>query len=552
MKKELIYLLGLVLLYSCSKDANEMVSDNNSDQDTDFYFNLSHTEIISTSLENDFTVNITTNTNWEVKSKPVWLSVSPESGNQNQELQISLEENTDSNARNGEIKFTAAGEDFILDVSQQGFAIKLISYSGSESPINMSESKFLLFNKPVTLNAITSGDPLYSFYAGPDDVEYFADNHGIKFTVGPSNLGSTHSYKFSVSDSDNVGLVQTVNFDFFTQQIIVPGRIKDMILDAENNLWVLSLRVVASSEPSYIFKFVENGGLFEEELRFEVDVDLVGTSYVGGSFFINPYNNYIYIPDYEEEEIDVYSKSGSLIKQIEIPSVDSDHPDYPHTSPVYLGFNNEGKGIVSLQGKGISGMKWRFIDSSDDDLLTEPDETHPYYYNDLQTFIPNWDKSKLYVIEDLSPIIKVFDGNITFGELDLNTIFPSGANASLITQNRLNNKIFISGFHNSQIIASDLSYISNQANAHFLGDFCYDSGRPNNIYAFDGDANFKLLDYDNQVTVLDLPLDSRFNWTNRRGIITTPDNEFVLTYSDRVDVETSRSQIVIYSTAMFD
>lgn len=547
MKKKITYLLALIALISCSKD----LSNNSGEEEMNYYFYLGRTQINSSSPETEFTINISTNTNWELLSKPDWVLITPESGSKDVELKITLSENTNPSSRNSEVKFKALGKNYGLNISQQSFPLSLVSYSGSESPIKMSERKYLLFNKPITLNSISSGYHLYSFFAGPNDVEYFNNNHGVKFTVGPSNLGSQHKYKFSVSDSDDNTLEQTVDINFYSQKIIIPGAIKKMILDDENNLWVLSLKVWASGEPSYIFKFIENEGLYEEELRFEVDIDYSNSDYVGGSFFINPYNDLIYIPDYEGKEVDVYSKTGTLIKNIQIPQVDSDHPQSPHSSPVYIGFNIEGKGIISLQGKGISGIRWRFIDSSNDDILVEPSNLHPYYYAYLQNYVLNKDKSKLYVLEDRSSLIKIFDGTETFGEINMSSLYPSGADAAGITQNRLNNKIYISGLYNSQIISSDLSYISNQSSQDFLGDFCYDINRPNNIYGFDGGSNFKLLDYDNRITVLDLPIDSYFNWTHRRGLITTPNDKYILTYSDRVDNTTSRSQIVIYNTEMF-
>ncbi len=546
VKTRIIYLLVLITLFSCSKDVS------NVNEETNYYFRLSKTQINSSFSESEFTINILANTDWKLVSKPDWVLITPEGGGQDVQLKLKVLENSNSNLRSGKVKFKSLNQDYILNISQQGFPLKLVSYSGSESPIKMNEKKYLLFNKPITVNSISSGEERYSFFAEPNDIEYFDNNHGVRFTVGPSNLGSEHKYRFSVSDSDNNTLEQVISLNFYSQKIIVPGAIKKMILDDDNNLWVLSLKVWESGEPSYIFKFRENNGKYEEELKFEVDIDQSNSSYVGGSFFINPYNNLIYIPDYEGAEVDVYSKTGSLIKHIQVPRVDSDHPDHPHSRPVYIGFNIQGKGIISLQGKGISRIRWRFIDSSRGDILTEPVETHPYYYSDFQTFVLNRDKSKLYVLEERSTIIKIFNGSETFEEINMNNLYTKVADAAVITQNRLNDKIYVSGLYNQQIISPDLSYISKQSYAQgFLGDFCYDQNNPNTIYAFDSDSNFKLLDYDSQVTILDLPMDGRFSWTHGRDIITTPNDKYILTYSDIVDYDTSRSQIVIYSTEMF-
>lgn len=239
MKKSLIYLLTVMIFFSCSKEMDII----NPEEEIKDYFNLSQTQFTASSAETQFKISISTNTYWEVLSKPDWISITSTNGNKEVELQITLSENDTSSARNGEIKFKTINKNYVLNVSQQSMALKLVSYSGSESPIKMGEPKYLLFNKPITLNYISSGEERYSFFVGPSDVEYFNENHGVKFTVGPSNLGSIHKYRFSVKDSENKILEEVVDLNFFTKKIIIPGAVKEMILDDENNLWVLSLKV---------------------------------------------------------------------------------------------------------------------------------------------------------------------------------------------------------------------------------------------------------------------------------------------------------------------
>jgi Putative binding domain, N-terminal len=553
MKKKFTYLFSLIILISCSKDLDEVDSNNNSGEEgTNYYFKLRQTQISSSSLETEFEINISTNTNWELQSKPDWVLITPESGSQSAELKITLSENTNPSSRNGQVKFRALDQDYILNISQQSFPLSLVSYSGSESPMKMNENKYLLFNKPITLNSITNGDQYYSFFAGPDNVEYFDNNHGVKFTVGPSNLGSQHKYKFSVSDSDNRTLQQIVDFNFYSQKIIVPGSIKKMILDDDNNLWVLSIKVWSSGEPSYIIKFSENGDSYEEELRFEVGVDYSNVGYQECDFFINPYNSLIYLPDLVDEEIEVYTTSGILVKRIIID--DPTNTGYPKTAPSFIGFNKYGKGIVTVGNMNSSGASFRFIDSSNNDLISFPEINHPYIYEGFNKYVLNFDKSKLYVLENRSPIIKIFDGTESFGEINMNSLYPSGADAAIISQNRLNSKIYVSGLYNQQIITPDFSYLSLQSYVQsFLGDFCYDTNLPNHVYALSSntDVHLKLLDYDSQNTVLDYPMNNLFNWAFGRGIVTTPNDKYILTYSDFVDNSTSRSQIVIYNTEMF-
>lgn len=558
MKTKLIHLIALVILFSCSTE-NEIDSNNNSEiEEINYYFKLNQNQINSPSPEGEFSINISTNTEWKISSKPDWVTITPEKGSQDVELRITLQDNVNSNSRTGVVEFNALNKVYTLNISQKIFPLSLVSYTGSDSSIKMKESKYLLFNKPVTLNSITSGDDRYSFFAGPNDIEYFEGNQGIKFTVGPSTLGNDHKYKFSVTDADGNTLQQEIELNFYTQKIIVPGAIKKIILDDQNNLWVLSLKVWESGEPSYILKFSHKNGKLKEELRFEVDVDQSNSDYVEGDFFINPYNDLIYIPDYEGEEVDVYSKNGTLVKHIQIPSIDSDHPQYPHSSPVYIGFNIYGKGIISIQGKGISGIRWRFIDSTNDDILIEPSNSHPYYYSDFKSYVLNRNKSKLYVLEDRTPVVKVFNGSETFEEISMNSLYAGGADAARITQNKLSDKIYVAGLYNQQIITPHLAYRSKQTFTKFLlGDFSYDSELENHIYALRGTGFstngvwLRLLDYDNQNTIFDYQINTAFSLGNNSGIVTTTDDRFVIVYSDKYDLTTSRSQIVIFDTEMF-
>ena len=546
--KIIFFILSLCFL-ACSKD-----NDNSNDNDNESYFNLSTSNINSLAETSDIIVNISTNVAWEIISKPNWVSVSHNNGNQNSSITISISENETTETRSGSILFNATGISKSLVISQAGGSqsnpvLSLVSYSGSDGPIKMNEEKYFLFNQPITLNSITSGGAT-SFNIGPNDVEYFDNNHGIKFTQGPSDLARTFNYTVSVTGDDGQNLTRIVALDFFTQRIEVPGAIKKAFLDENNVFWVLTV-----SNPSYILKYQKTEQGYVEELRFEIGLDYSNASFVGGDFFINPYNDLIYIPDWEGEEIEVYSKTGSLIKIIPINPVDSDHPQYPRVSPYSIGFNNSGQGILCLAGKQISGLRWRFIDSANDDYLTVPNDSHPYFYEELQSFVLNNDSSKLYVIEGRTSIIKVYNQDGTFDEIFLDDAYPEGADAAILKQNKLNDKIYISGLYNQQIITPDLSFSSPQSFVQFfIGDFSYNPNLDNHIFAFSPktDVYFKFLDYNNASTVYEFPVNHDFNWAHFRGLFTTSDNTYVLTYSDYISGTPSKSQLVIYDTEMFE
>ena len=128
----------------------------------------------------------------------------------------------------------------------------------------------------------------------------------------------------------------------------------------------------------------------------------------------------------------------------------------------------------------------------------------------------------------------------------MKALYPSGADAAGITPNKLNNKIYVAGLYNQQIISEDLSYKSLQSYAqYYVGDFCYDPDSPNHIYALNHstDVGLELLDYNDQTTVFNYSVNHRFNWTTQRGLSTTKNDKFIVIFGG--------SQMVIFSTQMF-
>jgi hypothetical protein len=126
-----------------------------------------------------------------------------------------------------------------------------------------------------------------------------------------------------------------------------------------------------------------------------------------------------------------------------------------------------------------------------------------------------------------------------------------------IVPNRFNNKIYIEGLYNQQIITPDALYHSIQSYPQgLIGDFSYDANLQNYIYAmnfYDGE-NLELLNYNNAETVFYYPL--------ARGVFfganvyysdlkTTTDNKYLIMCSDYVSLARDSSQIVLFDIDMF-
>ncbi len=535
MIKKISFLL-LIIFLSCSKDSEtkfETIGNNH-------HFELRYKEIHLKPVALDTMLSLSSNAYWQVESKPDWISVDPENGTGDEELRISVSDNMNSDLRRGEVIFSSFGRDFSLWIQQQTGPLRLVSHSGIDGDIKMNEKKFLLFNKAVTFNTIYSGDETYSFHIDPNDIEYFDNNHGIRFSDGPSTLGRIHKYNFRVTDNDGNPLEGSVDMQFYSQKVELPGSLQKVIPDDENNLWALT-----SGESSYIIKLQQNEDGYEETLRFEVDIAMSSSGGTVSDFFINPFNDLIYLPDGEGEEVDVYTKDGSIVKQITIPPSPNDHPEYPHSSPIAIGFNKYGKGIITLRGKDISGMRWRFIDSAQDDLLEEPGDNYSISL-EFKNFQLGDNNSSLYFLEDESSSFRVLGDSESIDQIPLGESFPNFGEIVSFTPNKLNNKLLIGNPSNRQIIISpDLVQIGTTNEIRFqLGDFCYDPGLSNHVYALDrksdNSISLQQIDFNTGNILFDNPT----NHTYYKDIITTSDDKYLV-------IQSQGTTLTIYRTEMF-
>ena len=82
---------ALVMLFSCSKE--DEVPETRGNQ---FYFELEKSQITSQAEGQEFVVSLSTNHSWELKSKPEWIEISPDNGNSDVDLKISVSQNITS------------------------------------------------------------------------------------------------------------------------------------------------------------------------------------------------------------------------------------------------------------------------------------------------------------------------------------------------------------------------------------------------------------------------------------------------------------------------
>lgn len=542
MKNFYLYTLLSLFILSCSKDEEPTLEEP---EPIKKYWSISHSGKTVSFEQTELKLNIESNIEWKVLSKPDWLEVEPEAGSGNGEILLLIDENPENTFREANIIFETKIERFKFKIKQESKSLKLVSYSGQEGPLQFSKPFYFLFNKPIKVNYIRFVGDDYTLKINKDLFEYFDNGHGIRFPGGIPTLGEERSYSFSVTDEDGIMLNGTKNMNSYSQKFIIPGFIKDVILDDRKNLWVLSVQTFLQNEPSYIIKYkIENRSLIED-LRFEVGIDGSDEySYKPGAFCINPFNDLIYVTNPLQNKIEVYTKSGNLVKEISKEGL---------TITDAIVFLRSGLGIFT--GQLDNNGRWLFIDSAKNDEIYLP-RSHPYFYFSPKTVALNYDKTKAYLIENRSPIFKVFNQSGDFHEINMKDAYPNGADAVHITPNKTNSEIYVAGLYNQQIIKPDFSFVGNQSYLKFfLGDFSYDPDYSNQIYGLYGasgnNVRFKLLDFNNQQTTIDYPINFNFSLGGYPGVITSPDNDVIILYTDRYDSTSKRSQIIVFDTEMF-
>lgn len=525
--KKFIYILVFFLI-SCEKE-NSIEENNNVEIK---YLNINSETLSPSSISTTITVRISTNTNWVIKETPNWLSTNISSGNSDSDLILSISENQENNPRTGVININYDNKIKSITITQEKkiISLELISYSGLDDNINFFEPAYLLFNKPINFKTIKSASENWSIQTiTENDVEYFNENHGIRFRH-PSTVGKSFLYRYQVEDLEGQSVSDTVRINNFYQKIKLESSIRNMILDDDDDIWLLttSIEGINTDFPSYLYKLVKNEDKYKIELKVRTDNEEIERERVE-HFDINPYNQLIYVPN--STNINVFTKQGELVKSIDDTSLN-------------IKFTSNGKGLLS------NHRPYRIIDSSKDDLITklDLDSNNPVKYKFFGRFYRNFDKTKIYMSEIVvsggTPLY-VYDGRNDSLQ-PLSKIFGEPIRGKRIAQNKLNNKMYIMGLYTQRIVTEDGSYKSFETYAQSsIGDFAYNFGE-NLIFRIDANGTYLSLDnYGNQETIFALPLDYKYNWTYYTDLKTTKDGKYIITYSS------AENEVIIYTTDMF-
>jgi hypothetical protein len=488
-------------------------------------------------------IDVTSNSGWVIDCSSNWITVNKLSGQGNGSFDISLTDNIDDKTRTGTVSVKAGNVVKTINISQSS-GIKLISYSGIPGNLitNIPDSIELVFNKNIKVLLIKS-----VLETCLSEINYgISENISVfHFSYSCSELGGAYTFIFEVSDNEGNKLIDTLKVPFYSEKVVLKGEIIKTILDDENNLWVSTInRHPVQNNACRIYKFSTSGNTIKQELSFDLNIENKN-QFNFGDFFINPYNNLIYFSDYEGKKIDVYDLTGNLKKSIVVTPDSLDIPLYPLIYPTSVGFNKAGLGWISLANPDMSGSRGKLINSTDNDIITIPDASIDIGTG-LLTFNLNFDKATLFLQADRGFFINMYDATGIIKKINI-LDFYSSADVVSLTPNKLNNKVYVDGLYNQQIISIDGSYHSNQSYSQgLLADFSYDPSRSNQVYTLTPDnlAYLELDDYDKQITYYTHSVISSFSWSNRRNILTTTDNRYIILTSDYVNQQNEESQIV--------
>lgn len=494
--------------------------------------NISDTSLNVNAEANYFYIKIISNSAWTIENSSNWVTSSSEIGYGNDSIKIQWLENIGDMDRFDTVYFETSNIKKILTI-KQSFPIKLVKYEGiiGNKEKNISDSVYLLFNKPIIVEKLISNWELCIC-----DVNYnlIQNNFGIKLTFSCANLGGT--YPFTISLSDGIGnfYSERIEVPFYKSKLNVLGSITDFLLINEDKEVLIS-----STSPSRLIRY---SIIFDSILQIYDLPDSISPI----NLTYNPYNSKIYILTIDSYTIDeglpnIFTldlPTGQIVEEITIKPDEGDHPIYPHIIPYDLGFTSSGLGIVLLRANGNSGQQWRVIDCANNDSTYIYSTTNSYSFSSVH-MIHN--ESKLILGQSWGDYYYgLFDGNTQQFSI-LSTL--STSSGRFVATNRRNDNIFI-GQDVEQYIMNLNGYQSQISHFNFnygCADFSYKSDDNQTVYFCD-ENYFNLIDYNTAQILMSSQIIQGI-----KNITSTIDGKYALAFA----LEGDNSNLYIFETECF-
>lgn len=495
-------------------------------KDTDFLV-LSDTSVFLPMGGKEYEIHVESNDSWTIVNNSNWLNFSTLKGSGNASFIVSCNENKDEHIRTDSVFIQTASTkkkiEFIQDVQ-----LKLLNYDWSIGNVlkGNKDSVHFTFNKVISPHYVSLVDD-YCF----SDLDFKSneERNGFSCTGFCRNLGEELKISFNISDTSGNILRDTVHVNLYDQKFTVKGGIKKMIIDDDNFVWVLTdNRVPGKTDGSNLTKFLVTENKVAKEL--EVDLKLEKKfGNIGGDFFINPYNDLIYVINIGGERLDLYSLSGEFVKSVPVPLLPDGNDNYRF--PKSVGFNKSGLGILVLTDKSGNDL-WTYIDSSRDHEITVPPYDHIYANRDFSRFKMDFSKEKIFINDgNFWNQVLYYDNEGKFGEVQLRPFYENGNCSDIIVNRKQGNK-YVIGQYYQQVFSPDFSVGSHLSyELNFLADFSYRGSNPFIIFGMNGQGSIFGIDYNQGVPLFLYETSGQFNWIYGPGIKTTLNDEFLVLYS---------------------
>lgn len=428
-------------------------------------------------------LTVLSNSGWIIKNNSTWIDCLKQSGQGNENVNISYSKNQGDSSRIDSIIFISGSVRRKL-VIRQSAPIKLLKYQGliGNNEKGIKDSIFLLFNKPVIIKTIKSN---WVYCVSEININQMNNNCAIKFDYPCAELGGEYPFTIMVSDNEGNSFYEEIDVPFYKSKLTIDGYISDFLLINDDKEILIS-----AFSPSRIIKYSFELDSLIQSYDLSSLISPINLSY-------NPYNSKVYIMGSEPNAIfgfyttidrpEVYALSlttGDITPAFTVQPDEFDS-QYPANIPYEIGFTQTGMGIVLLKANESSALRWKLINSAKNDSIYN----YPRYdgilndyswFNNVQA---NYNYSKLYLTKPYSSCdYGIFDGSTQ----TISLLRPSSTTAgNTLTPYRKSEKFYARQLYDQFIIdlngnLSQITYFDSRHEGN--ADFSYQLDEENVIY----------------------------------------------------------------------
>lgn len=437
---------------------------------------------------------VESNSTWTATTDAAWLKSSTTSGEGNASLKFTWEKSEDNNDRIGMITLRSGSIERRVKVKQTA-PVKLLSATGiiGNYEDDVQDSIKLVFNKPVTVNSITT-----SYQLCLSEMNSVVYGNNLSFSYSCARLGGEYPFSVSVKEGKDV-FNFSLTIPFYTKKLNVVGQIVDyFITDDNTSIWAItnfpnkvleiSLTDLAVTK-EHTLDFAPNT-IKWNHFKNTLNVFSLGVCYTQEVLAGNCKNNYLLYLNPED-----FSITRSKIEPIE--GYDFSRP---YLFPRELCLFDNGMGIIRMVNyNNYTG--WRFIDSSNSDSTFISESHLDFTVEEYDQIVLNHNRTAMYLIHPLgSTSIDVFELG---GSVFRTYTSPLPGRSNYILPNKKKDRVLHAQLYQQFISDMDgyMSKVSYLDTRSFYGgiDFSYKPGEDETVYYL-ADGSFQILDFKNGFT----------------------------------------------------